>query len=75
MTIKVFGEAKKEEPVLRLRLIDCGGDVLLAAVAERGAIEVAGRILTVSASGIQLHGSVSRHIGLPLDTEGKVKLC
>lgn len=72
MKIEVFGEAKPEEKVLRLKLVEMPEGVRLVAVDEYGRTVSAGNLLTINETGIKLNSSVSTFLGLPLDSRGAV---
>lgn len=74
MKIEIYQEpAVQDQPVLRLRLVKVGEDVVLAAVGIEGDILVCGNLLTIGPSGRFVRNvNVSLSLGLYLDNQRRI---
>lgn len=67
-------EPKKEEKVLRLRLVQTTSGVTLKAVDATGLMVRSGRLVDISQDGIYIIGGVGNEVGIALDEHNRVKV-
>ena len=72
MALKIWSEPVETDTYLRLIKTD---KILLQVVDSNGDPVVGGLTLSIDEKeGLTLHTSMSRNIGLPLDTDGRIKI-
>ncbi len=73
MKVVVYG-SEPEDPKVRLKLEQRGEAVVLIAVNSNGERICSGSLITIQPDGVYMHYSISAAVGLPLDSDGKLRL-
>ena len=73
--LKIYSVDETPKPLLLRLACNGGGDVALIAVNGDGVELSGGRLITLTANGpVCLHKRVSKHLELPLDEDGRLKI-